>query len=62
MRLKIDPVTKERRYEEGIDWAEWRNAVIILAVGAFLLYLIDPSLLAEPWRLFRWFGGGSTGN
>ncbi len=58
MRLKIvvDPVTgaKRRTYEEGIDWKEWRNAVIILAVGAFLLYLWNPSMIGEPWKLVEW--------
>jgi len=52
MRLKIDPVTKERRYEEGTDWKEWRNTVILLAVGAFLLYLWNPTMIGEPWKLW----------
>lgn len=62
MRLRIDPVTGARSYEEGIDWGEWRTTLIVLAVVAVLLYLWDPNLLSEPWRLFRWFEGGSFGN
>lgn len=62
MRLHIDPATGARSYGEGIDWRGWGTTLIVIAVGVALLFLLDPHLLAEPWRLFRWMGGGSFGN
>ncbi len=54
-------------YQTGteIPWSyrhDWVVTALVVIAVIVVLYLVDPSLLAEPWRLFRWFGGGSNGN
>lgn len=46
-------------YEEKHEWIPF---LVVCLVVLVVLSVIDPQIIAQPWRLFRWFGGGSTGN